>query len=127
MISIALAKIFAIYFIVVGLSLLINRNFFKEVLKDLVHSHIAMLIIAILTLILGAILVVVHGGVTHGWQLSVTIMCWLTLAAGVARTLFPTFIQHMAADMLTKDAYFFIAGLGSILLGLFYGYIGFCG
>lgn len=124
-VSIALAKIFGIYFAVIGFSLMINHRFFKGVLQDLVQSNIAMLIIATITLIFGSILVVLHNVWVVDWRLSITLLCWLTFFAGVVRTLFPTFIQRMARKLFTTARHFHIAGTASIAIGLAFIYLGF--
>lgn len=122
--SIALAQIFALYFTVIGLSLIINRRFFRAMLKDLVHSHIAMLIIATVTLILGAVLVVVHNVWTSDWRVAVTLVCWLTFVAGVVRTLFPGFIQQMAARVLLRDWVLMTAGVSCVVVGAGFAWVG---
>lgn len=120
--SIALAQIFAIYFSVIGLSLIINKRFFKAMLKDLVYSHIAMLIIATMTLILGSVLVTVHNLWTSDWRLLVTLTCYLVLISGIVRTLFPTWIRRVAAAWLQHDHAYILAGLSCIGFGALFGY-----
>lgn len=124
-VSIALAKIFGIYFVVIGCSLMINYRFFKGVLKDLVQSNIAMLIIATITLIFGTILIVMHNVWVYDWRVSITLLCWLTFVAGVIRSLFPTFIQRMARKLFTKSLHFHVAGLASVAVGFALIYLGF--
>lgn len=104
--------------------MMINHRFLKAVFKDLVQSNIAMLIIAITTLILGAILVVIHNIWVYDWRVSITLLSWLALFAGTVRTLFPTFIQRMASQLLTRRMYFNSAGTVAIIVGITMLYFG---
>lgn len=123
--TVALARIFALYLVIAGLSLLLNRRFFKAVLKDLTQSHIAMMLIGIMTLIMGCVLITLHNHWQNGWQCWVSTMCWLTFIAGVVRTLFPSFIMRLAPKILTHDRYFYYGGIISIIIGGIFGYYGF--
>ncbi len=122
-VTIELARIFSIYFLVVGISMLINRSFYLTAVKDIASSNIAMLIVGSTTLILGAILVNVHNIWVDNQSIAVSILCWVALFSGALRTMFPTFVQKMAGK-LPKD-FALLSSFICLVLGALYGYIGF--
>ena len=121
--TIELARIFSIYFIVVGISILVNKSFYLTAVKDIASSNIAMLIIASITLILGVILVNLHNVWLDDRSVAITLFCWVVLFSGVIRTMFPTLVQKVAAK-LPKNFVLFSSVI-CLVLGALYGYIGF--
>ncbi len=125
-VSIYLARIFSVYLLLVGLSMLINRGFFRAAAKEIASNNVAMLIIATTTLILGLLLVNLHNIWVNDWRVAVTVFCWFVMVSGVIRTLLPTFVQGMAGRIAYKNGPFLrVASILSILAGVMYGYLGF--
>jgi uncharacterized protein YjeT (DUF2065 family) len=125
-VSTQLAQIFSIYFILIGLSMMINRSFFGAAIKEISSSSVAMLIIGTTTLMLGLVLVTLHNVWVSDWRISVTLFCWLVMLSGTIRTLFPTFVQGMAGRLSNRiETVLPIMTLVCITLGLMYGYFGF--
>lgn len=125
-ISVQLARIFSVYLLLVGLSMLINRSFYRAAVKEIASNNIAMLLISTITLTVGVVLVSLHNLWVHDWRVSITLFCWLIMFSGTVRTLFPTYVQGMAGRLTMKNGSFVrIVSFVSIILGLFYGYLGF--
>jgi hypothetical protein len=123
--SIQLARIFSVYFIIVGLSLLMNRSFFRAATKEIASNNVAMLIIASTTLILGAILVNLHNIWVHDWRIAITLLCWVVMLSGAVRTLFPTVVQGMARRLsIDGGTYLRFASIVCLALGVLYAYLG---
>jgi len=77
MMSVWLAKAFSIYFLVIGVAMIFNRQAFMARLNATMQEEGALLISAIMTLILGIILVLSNNIWAWGWPVVVTILCWL--------------------------------------------------
>lgn len=122
--SIVLARIFAIYLVTMGVSMLINPSFLNTVVQDLRRSSIAMFIIASTTLILGSTLVVLHSIWSKDWRVFITLLCWLVLISGIIRTLLPKLIMKMAPSF-GSDQLFRITAIVMIVVGFGFGYLGF--
>ncbi len=120
-ISIQLARIFCIYFIAFGVSMLINRSFFRAATKELSSNNIAMLIVGSTTLMVGVVLVSLHNIWVHDWRVFVTLICWMVLISGIVRTVFPTFVQNMARHFSFKPGYFQIASIVCLVIGIMFG------
>ncbi|MDQ2993487.1 MAG: hypothetical protein M3R00_00855 [Pseudomonadota bacterium] len=121
--SIELARIFAIYFLVVGVSLMVNKEFFLAATKEIASSNIGMLIVATVTLMLGAILVNLHNIWVNDWRVAITILCWVVMFSGLVRMLFPTVVQRMAVRL--QGNFVPIASVVCLVLGVLYAYLGF--
>lgn len=125
-VSIQLARIFSIYFFLIGISMFINRSFFRAAIKELASNNVAMLIVATTTLMLGALLVNLHNVWVNDWRVTITLLCWLVMLGGAIRTLFPTFIQGMAGRIFYKNGRFLgVVSTVSLILGILFGYLGF--
>lgn len=124
-ISVLLARVFCVYFLALGISMLLNGGFFRAAVKELASSNIAMLFVGSSTLMIGLVLVSLHSTWFHDWRVSVTIICWLVLFSGIVRTVFPTFVQNMARQLSFKSGFFKIVGIVSVVLGMFFGIQGF--
>jgi len=123
--TIILAKIFGIYLVVSGLSLIINREWYYKAMHEVANNNGVMMLIGLVTLILGAIAVSFHNHWTEDWRVVITLLCWLVLIGGVVRTLFPTFIQGMADKMRFKPNFINSASVFSIAVGCWLIYMGF--
>jgi hypothetical protein len=125
-ISIQLARIFSVYLILMGLSMLINRSFYRAAVKEMASNNIAMLLVATITLTVGVVLISLHNLWVHDWRVTITLFCWLIMFSGIVRTLFPTFVQGMAGRLTMKNGSFVrIVSFVCLILGVFYGYLGF--
>jgi hypothetical protein len=78
---------------VIGLSMLLNRSLFPEMVTQLASNYGLVFIAGILTLIAGIAIVRAHNIWEASWRVVITIFGWLGVIGGVARVLFP----HRAA------------------------------
>lgn len=127
-ISIFLAQIIGIYFLVVGISAITKPKEWQHVVKHLVeHEHTALAYIAaIFAFILGLILVLIHnvwgGDVT---TTIVTIIGWLILIKGVTYFLLPSRIWVGWAQKFNNIKVYRIIGVVYIIVGAYLTYNGF--
>lgn len=89
-ISIFLAKIIGTYMLITSIAMLINLKFYKKALDEAVKSPMIILISAILTLILGILIVISHNVWIQGWPVIITIIGWLILIKGILLFFFPS-------------------------------------
>ncbi len=124
--SILLAKLFSIYLIVGGLALALNIKDLKQIMDDVAKSKALHLVISLTTLMLGAILVLVHNLWVADWRIIITIIAWVIFTKGIVNALAPAWVIKFGTKMVTKPwmkGVIFI----DILLGLYLAYIGFTG
>ncbi len=123
--SIFLAKAFGVYFIVVAIFMLVNKEVFQQRVKAVMESQAALFVLAVVTFMLGIILVLVHSVWVLGWPLMITIICWLTFIKGVLRVVYPQ-IDQKWARYYDSDKALYITGVSCLLLGLILAYFGWC-
>lgn len=123
--SIFLAKVFGLYFILIAISMLLNKSTYRALMLDIANTPSMVLFIGIFTLIIGILLVVSHNIWVSNWQILITIMAWLTLIGGIVRVYFPQQALRIGLKLMQNDRYFSIATIISLLLGILFCYLGF--
>jgi uncharacterized membrane protein (DUF441 family) len=118
--SIFLAKVLGIYFIVLCLALL-NKTTRKN-LFDLVEKE-GISLVGLITLVIGIAMVVSHN-VWTGWPIVITIIGWLSVIKGVCLLFFPTAYSGLYMKMRNSDWLYAFLIIG-VVLGVFLTYVGF--
>ena len=124
-ISVVLAKVFGFYFIVMALAMLLNPKGFRQNIRDLAEDSAAMTVAAIITLLLGILLVVIHNQWSWQWPVIITLLAWLTLIKGLLRFLIPSWTKRMTYTLSHNWVYivFALMVLGLGLLLIYFGVI----
>ncbi|NNM59489.1 MAG: hypothetical protein HKM04_06690 [Legionellales bacterium] len=123
--SIFLAKAFGLYFLIVGLIMCIRGDRMRPAMIEFADHHGLFLFGAVITLILGIILVLSHNDWVKNWTVLVTIMSWIIFVSGISRLLFAECHQGMLRKM-SNHAHFRLFGILPIILGIIFLYLGFC-
>lgn len=117
--SLFLAQVIGWYLVIVGVFMLFKQNYLKSVMNEIIARKELILILAIITLILGLLLVVAHNQWTCGWPIIITLIAWLTLIGGIFRLFFPNLVLKMGERMLNSSLYLRISSFFIIIVGLF--------
>lgn len=119
-----LAKIFGLYFLALGLALIINPHRFKKIYQQIAEDENFLLLSAFLALWIGAFVVSVHNLWFFQWPVIITILGWWGLIKGFAFLIFPDSIKLFS--FIQNRANYFYQGIGVIylILGLFLAYKG---
>ena len=123
--SIFLAKAFSIYFLIIGITVILRRKKLLEAVGALFANKGNIFFMAIMILILGIILVLFHPAFTPDWRSVITVLCWLTLLKGIVYILVPEFIMITKQKMFASAPYYYIAGIICLALAIYLGYYGF--
>ncbi len=122
--SLFLAKVFGIYFIVLGLAMLINRKGCQQVGETILQTPAVAFLAAFMTLIIGILLIVAHNIWQANWTLIITLLAWLIFIKGTVRTIWPK-IDTQLKGILEKNSLFILFGILYLLLGSFLAYKGY--
>ena len=95
-ISIILAKIFAVYLAIMGVSLLRNRAYYSKMIVEVAKAPMLILFISAIRTIMGLILISMHNVWVLGFPLIITLLGWLILVNGVVGMVFPQIIEAWA-------------------------------
>ncbi|PIR04539.1 MAG: hypothetical protein COV59_00230 [Candidatus Magasanikbacteria bacterium CG11_big_fil_rev_8_21_14_0_20_39_34] len=122
--SIFLAQLFGLFFLVIGLALLINKNEYKTIVGSVVSDPSHVFLWGIPVFALGSLLVLSHSQWTGGWEDLITLLGWAAFLKGVLLLLFPGLVYE-AIKKAHKESMFLLEFSFSIILGIVLVYFGF--
>jgi hypothetical protein len=122
--SLLLAKILGSIYLVIGLGILINQDYFRSVAKEVAASPALVLLTGLLSLILGSLIVAIHN-VWEGWPVVITILGWLAVLRGVLRIIVPQRAMEIAEKMTATANSVTAAALVALALGAYLAAMGY--
>ena len=124
-ISIFLARFFGIYLFIAGLLHFTRREFIRKAADQIFESEGLVVTTAILSLIIGLLVVLSHNVWVFNWRVTITIIGYMGLLKGVLRLFVPRMSdQKLFKKMLRGDNPIYI-GIISWIIGFFLIYEGF--
>lgn len=121
--SIFLAKVIGLYFLIACLAVLINHKPFNQLVNEYVKDRPILLFHSLVALLIGLILVVSHNVWVYGWPVVITAIGWLTLLKGIAHLLAPQkTIEWGLSIYKSLEPVLFVIGL---VIGIYLTYVGF--
>lgn len=126
--SLFIAKLMGPIMIALGATLLINRDRFVEIGRQMIDNPALLLLNGALTLTAGLAVVLTHNVWSANWPVIITIFGWLMVIAGVMRTVFPVQITGIGEKMigfLEKGPALPVVAAIYVLLGAFLSYQGY--
>lgn len=122
-VSIFLARVIGIYMIIMAISILVNRNRYLSMVKEISKSPLIHMAVSSMALVIGLLMVSVHN-VWSGWELLITLFGWLALIKGAFNLLLPDFAIEVAQSFKNEN-FLNLAGFSYIVIGAFLAYVGF--
>lgn len=116
-ISIFLAHVLGITFLVLGLSMFFNKKWTNIVIEEIFKNQGIVWLAGLITLMMGSVIVVINNIWTSGLPLFITILGWLTLLKGATILIFPNFTFSYYKKMNRKNIFVW-GGLIIFILGL---------
>lgn len=123
--SIFLARVLGLYLIIVSLAVLFRFKYFQTAYDELVVNKANVLFGAVLSLIVGILIVVAHSIFMWDWRLLITLMGYLTLIKGIMLLFFPEYAIKFKRSMMSNRSLYFILIVIFLLIGLVFAYRGF--
>jgi uncharacterized membrane protein HdeD (DUF308 family) len=121
--SLFLARLLGPMLLVIGAGVLINRENFRAMAKELTASRELMFLVGVLTLLAGLAIVTTHN-VWNGWPVIITILGWLLAIGGALRILVPDTMRSLQGSALDKPAMPLVGGAVQALIGAWLCYVG---
>lgn len=118
-ITIFLAKVIGWYLVIVSLCVLFRHEQLRAVMGDILAQRALLFFIAIITVILGLLLVISHNVWVLGWPVIVTIFAWVVLIGGILRLVMPEPLLRMGQWWLANPVYLRVATVIYVLIGLY--------
>lgn len=117
-ISIFLAKVFGIYLIIVGLATIFHPKALLERGRKMVEDDTLLQFAAIVTLIIGILLIVAHNIWVWNWPVIITILAWLTFLKGLIYLWYPELITKYVVKRYNEKIVL-ISGVIGLVIGIF--------
>lgn len=121
--TLLLGKVWSVYLLLAGLSLLLNARAYTHMVKEIKHGQFPLLIAGFMTLTIGLLMVFTHN-VWTGWATIVTVLGWLSLLKGVVILLFPGKLMGVV-HMWKQTGFLLGGGVVSLGLGVILGFLAF--
>ncbi|MEM8689274.1 MAG: hypothetical protein AAGF81_18235 [Pseudomonadota bacterium] len=116
--SLFIAKLIGPMLVISGLIGLLNPRHMKAVGNEFLHSRALIFVAGAMAFIAGLAVINTHN-VWAGWPLTITLLGWLMLTAGMVRMGFPSLVTTMGEKMLANNAVLRAIGTLPLALGAF--------
>lgn len=126
-ISIYLARIIGITFILLYGGFLLNNKYYLSHIGSLSKQPFIILLSGLLSLVFGLIILQLHSSWTADWRSLITVIGWLFILSGVMRLLFPNFVMRSAESIHKHISFLNTSTMIMFLIGIYLAYIGFRG
>jgi uncharacterized membrane protein HdeD (DUF308 family) len=121
--SIFLAKLLGLYFVIVAADLLVRKNAFESTVRDFAHSKGLLVLSGSMSLMFGLFIAIAHPVFETSWRGLITLIGYLSIFRGIARIAFPGHIQRHLPTFCRKNYGWIVLVVG--LVGLYLAYTGF--
>lgn len=121
--TIFLFKSIGLYFLIIGLSILLNKKTYKKLVKELSKDPgLLNFVFGFITLIIGILMVVAHNQWDNFPQILVSLYGWIALIKGATLLIFPNIYKKLVKK-LDSDLYLSFTGFLYLALSLLVAYI----
>jgi uncharacterized protein YjeT (DUF2065 family) len=119
-------QVFSLYYIAVGIGILVNPQFYKKIFEDFIERTPILYFGGVMALGVGYLLVAFHNTWTKDLSVIITIVGWLALVKGVLIFICPNLMIALTKAMIGKERNLRIQAVVVIILGLLFAFLGFC-
>lgn len=119
------AKLFGLYFVIVGAIILVRRKAIMPAVQDLAQNRALMLVMAVIEIAAGLALVVAYPTVSTTLTGVISLVGYMMLVEGVLYLAAPARVVRKFIAYFNRPAWFIMGGIGSIIAGLYLAGLGF--
>lgn len=124
--SIFLAQILGPYCLIVGISVLLNLDFYQKVIDDFCQNPTFIYFGGVLALIIGLLIIGFHNIWIWGWPVLITLVGWLGVIKGITLLFFPHVLTKFASFYKKNTAILIFRLILIVVIGVFltiFGYM----
>lgn len=119
-------QIFSIVYIVVGIGILINPGFYKQLFEDFFENAAVLYLGGVMALVFGCLIIAFHNTWAMDLSVIITIFGWLALIKGILILIRPKIMIALSKSMVKKESFLKIEAIAVFILGLAFSLLGFC-
>jgi len=124
-VSIFLAKLLGPVLVLVAINLFMNPKTFRTMASEIVKSVTLVYLFGIMDFTAGLAIVLVHNIWALHWYVLITLLGWLLLIRGIARTVATEKVMSYAAKLAARRDLYAVAAAVTGVIGLILCYFGF--
>ena len=124
--SLYLARAWGLFTVLICLGLLLNRENYMHMIRQLKPDDISILIAGVFALVLGVVQVVGYNSWTLDYRGLVTLFGWIALLKGIAIIFIPKYTERFA-KVVTWGNWYLPAVVIFLLMGVYLLYVGVTG
>jgi hypothetical protein len=114
-----IARLIGPILLVNALAILVNRKGFQDMIAGAARNPSVIYLAGLLTLLAGLTIVEFHNVWSLGWPLIITVIGWLAIVGGIARTMFPARMAAIGESMVSRERLMVGGAVVSALIGGF--------
>ncbi len=122
-ISIFLAKLIGLYFLILGVLSVLRSRQIKIMGKDFASSPITLAVSAEISLLFGLVIAIDHSIWEYNWKGLITVLGYLMILRGILRFAFPQQVKKMVTKMTNRG--FWLSVILMLVIGGLLTYRGF--
>ena len=119
--SVFLARIFAVLYLIVGIGILLNAEYYRKAYSDMIRDTGIMYLGGAIALVIGYLMVAYHNFWVKDWSVIITIIGWLALIKGLLMFILPKTMINLTTFVF-KEKYVPVVSAVALILGVVLGY-----
>ena len=117
--TIFLATVIGWYMVILGLLMLLKHDYLKAAVTDVLSQPGLYFVLAIMTLVLGLLIVVSHNIWINAWPVAITVFGWVLLIGGLFRLFFSDAVHSMWKKCMKIPMKLKIMGVLFLVFGVY--------
>jgi hypothetical protein len=123
-VSILLARLIGPLYLVVGVGLLLNQSYYRDMLRNLPAGGMLYYLSGAIALTFGVAVLLFHNLWVADWRVILTILGWLGVAKGILLLVFPRAAIRFTA-WTARSSLLLASAIFALLLGNWFCYVGY--
>ena len=119
-------QIFSLFYIIVGIGIIINPGFYKKLFEDFIENAAVLYLGGAMALTIGYLILAFHNTWTKDLSVIITVFGWLALIKGIVILIRPKIMIALSKAILKNQNILKIEAIVIIILGLAFSFLGFC-
>ena len=120
-----LAKMLGLAYLLIGLGVLINKKFYKDVFEKMLKNEAFMFFGGVISFIAGFAMISAHNLWVGEWYVLITLFGWAALVKGVLILVMPKLQLSLAKSLMKSEFYLNLTSVICLIIGLILCYFGF--
>lgn len=117
--SIFLAKLFGLYFLIAGGIIMLRQKSFMPIITEFFSSRALIMLMGAIELVAGLAIIIVHPTLTPDWRGVITLIGWTLVVEGILYLASPYTKIHKMLRHFNTPTWFTSGGLVAVVLGAY--------